>query len=65
MKAKQIPFNVPDSAFKKFRCSGCGVYDVSCWDKEGVEHWTGWDAQYRRIPDRVCGTWQLVAGEQQ
>lgn len=48
-RAFSIPFNVPNSAFRVFRCSGCGGVDVSCFSKGGVRHWSG---------NSVCGVYQ-------
>lgn len=45
---RRIAFDVPDTEFKQFKCSGCFALSKSCFDKSGVEHWKG---------NEVCGRW--------
>jgi hypothetical protein len=43
---------------RRFRCSGCGVIDVTVWDKSGVQHWRrGAESEALEV---ICGEWQLI-----
>lgn len=47
--------SVPDSGFKLFRCNGCGKYDVTCWNKQGLDH-----TSCEPGPRRICGQYEYA-----
>jgi hypothetical protein len=43
---------------RRFRCSDCGVIDVTVWDKSGVQHWRrGAEGEAYGV---ICGEWQVI-----
>lgn len=41
-----------------FRCIGCGIVDVTVWEKDGVDHWRG--GRGDEPFEVICGQWQPI-----